>query len=132
MLQQHCSFNAKSDALSGFPPEDCHRELTGQELKYYAHQDPDRWEIKDHCARNYLEVIVIVEGIEPTTSSTLQARHSYIVGGPGDSDVAWDMEFAECCRLPQGDGRRGLGLDLARFHDLVPVGQRGPGRERRA
>mmetsp|Transcript_12282 Transcript_12282/g.37933 ORF Transcript_12282/g.37933 Transcript_12282/m.37933 type:complete len:235 (+) Transcript_12282:1156-1860(+) len=120
MLERHCRYSARSDVLSGFPPELCHQELTSEELESLTHQDPDRWEIKEHFSRNYLEVVVIVEGIEPTTSSTLQARHSFVIGGPGDGDVAWDMEFADCCRASQEAGR-GLALDLGRFHTLEPI-----------
>jgi len=122
MLERHCRYSAKSDVLSGFPPELCHKELSSEELEGLTHRDPDRWEIKDHFSTHYLEVVVIVEGIEPTTSSSLQARHSYVIGGPGgDGDVAWDMAFAECCRVSQEPGR-GLALDLGRFHAVEPIG----------
>mmetsp|Transcript_65983 Transcript_65983/g.206739 ORF Transcript_65983/g.206739 Transcript_65983/m.206739 type:complete len:271 (+) Transcript_65983:2-814(+) len=122
MLERHCRYSARSDALSGFPPELCHQELTAEELESLTHLDPDRWEIKEHFSSHYLEVVVIVEGIEPTTSSSLQARHSYVIGGPGgDGDVAWDMAFAECCRVSREPGR-GLALDLGRFHALEPIG----------
>jgi len=120
MLQRHCLYSARSDAASGYPPEICHRELSSEELDSLTHQDPGRWEIKEHFSHNYLEVVVIVEGIEPSTSSSLQARYSYVIGGPGDGDVAWDMIFAECCRIPREAGRA-LSLDLARFHKLEPI-----------
>lgn len=120
MLRLHCRYNAQCDALSELPPEIRHRELHDEEMECLIHQDPGRDDIKKHLALNYHEVVVIVEGIEPSTSSTLQAKYSYIVGGPSGGDVGWDMEFVECCREPC-DVSKGLALDLSRFHDLEPV-----------
>jgi len=120
-LQLHCKYNAKMDKTSGLPPEQCHRELKAEELQTITHEDPSREELHTHLALNYSEVVVLVEGIEPTTSSTLQARHSYVTGGlGGEGDVAWDMAFAECIRVPH-EGNAGLMLDLGRFHMLVPA-----------
>merc|ERR1711972_609533 len=72
-------------------------------------------------ASGYIEVVVLVEGIEPTTSATLQARHSYLVGGADDKhlDLEWDAEFDTCCRVHR-DTSKGLVLDLSRFHTLHP------------
>jgi len=119
MLRLHCAYNAKMDEASGLPPEHRHVELEEEELRQFSHAEPRREDIEGFLSRAYREVIVLVEGIEPTTSSTLQARHSYIVGGlrEEDRDVVWDKEFADCTAVP-GDGH-GLGLDLGRFHTLV-------------
>jgi len=120
-LQLHSKYCAKMDISSGVPPEHCHKELKAEDLQGLTHEDPSREELHTHLALNYSEVVVMVEGIEPTTSSTLQARHSYVTGGlGGETDVAWDMAFAECIRVPH-EGNAGLMLDLGRFHMLVPA-----------
>lgn len=122
-LQVHCYHSAKGDVKAGLPEEHCHRELTKDELQEMSHEDPTREDLHTHLTLNFAEVVVLVEGIEPTTSSTLQARHSYLVGGPNNvADVSWDMEFAECVRVPH-EGNAGLMLDLGRFHMLVPEDQ---------
>jgi len=129
MLRLHCEYMERSDVASGIELQACHRRKEADDLRDIAHSYPNREEIKRHLSESYHEVVVLVEGIEPTTSSTLQARHSYVIRGPPDggclhptsagSDAAWDMDFAECCRL-SSDGQRGVGLDLGRFHTLVP------------
>lgn len=68
-------------------------------------------------------MVVIVEGIEPTTSATLQSRHSYLVGPPGatDTDTAWDMDFVDCVMVPEVEDKAtsgGLGVDLGRPRDI--------------
>ena len=42
--------------------------------------------------KDYFEVLVIVEGIEPFTSSTVQARHPYRLG----HDIVVNGEFMPC------------------------------------
>lgn len=73
--------------------------------------------------KSFKEVVVLVEGIEPTTSATLQSRHSYLVGPPEatDTDTAWDMDFVDCIMVPEDEEDSGLGVDLGRFHMLQPV-----------
>lgn len=128
LLAQHSRYAAALDAAAGICSENRHRELSEQEQKQVAHQDPTREEIAARLRRSYVEVVVILEGIEPTTSSTVQARHSYVVGAPPGveaPDVEWDMGFVECCSLSTAQDstasrRRGLAVDLSRFHDLEP------------
>merc|ERR1711879_486127 len=104
MLKLHCAYNAHSDMASGIAPEEAHHELTDEEVKLFAHVDPTRDDIRSQLASGYLELVVLVEGIEPTTSSTLQSRHSYLLGGDSVSrvDVEWDKQFVDCCMLPKG------------------------------
>jgi hypothetical protein len=67
------------------------------------------------------EVIVLVEGVDPITSCSLQARHSYSVDA---GDVVWQADFRPCVsRTREGRCR----VDFARFHELVPV-EPGDGR----
>jgi hypothetical protein len=76
---------------------------------------PRRAEVEEFLKGRYLEVMVIVEGIEPTTSCSLQARHSYLF----PSEVEWDMDFKDC--MQPGTATRPCTVDLFRFHQLVPA-----------
>lgn len=118
MLQLHCRYNARMDVASGIPSEVCHRDLSEEELQLLVHEDPTADAIREHLSTSYVEVVVLVEGIEPTTSATLQSRHSYVLG-PEMSDAAWDMDFADCIRVPT-DSSKGLVFDAGRFHKLLP------------
>ncbi|CAL1139098.1 unnamed protein product [Cladocopium goreaui] len=123
-LKSHCKYSAASDVAAGMPKEVCHKELTAKELGRLTHRDPTKPELSAYLSRCYKEVVVIVEGIEPTTSATLQSRHSYLVGPPGseETDTAWDMDFVDCVMVPDGEAKAGgLGVDLGRFHMLQRV-----------
>jgi len=119
LLKLHCKYLAVNDKASGLPPDSCHWELAEDDLTTVAHMEPTRDEIQEHLAQGFFEVVVLVEGVEPTTSATLQARHSYTLGGAEGGDIVWDMDFAECCRL-RADGSKGLVVDYGRFHQLEP------------
>ncbi|RHY23971.1 hypothetical protein DYB32_009016, partial [Aphanomyces invadans] len=54
-------------------------------------QSPTREAIERHFARTNMEIVVILEGEDSTTSNTAQARHSYRL-----SDIVWDHMFARC------------------------------------
>ena len=60
-----------------------------------------------------LEVIVVVEGIEPYSSNTFQARHSYM-----HSDVVFDAHFAPCMSVDADGMPR---LDWGKFHAVCPA-----------
>lgn len=61
------------------------------------------------------EVIVLVEGIDSTTSYTVQARHSYAW-----DEIEWDHTFAQCVFASDAPGG-GARIDFTQFHDLIPV-----------
>lgn len=73
------------------------------------------------------EVIVIVEGIDEITSSTIQCRHSYRF-----DDIVWNHTFVPCVK-PSPKKKRskdrskifsitdGCTLDLGKFHELEPA-----------
>lgn len=123
MLELHCKYNAQSDLLNNQPEECRHKELSNGAITRLTSEDPTRQEIRDHLEHGFREVIVIVEGIEPTTSATVQARHSYSVGkqeAGGEPDMRWDMVYADCVTLPD-DSSKGLVLDYSKFHRLQPA-----------
>jgi len=72
-----------------------------------------REEIRQHIFNSHLEVFVIVEGIEPNSSHTFQARHSYSF-----ENIEFDHWFAPCVKFTK-DGR--AQVDLNKFHTIVPV-----------
>lgn len=76
------------------------------------YKQPTRVQIVNHLRRSELEVIVILEGIDGSTSNTMQARHSYT-----DEDIAWDATFENCVtKTPDG-----VHINFNRFHLLKPV-----------
>eukprot|EP00750_Incisomonas_marina_P033729 INCI9938.4.p1 GENE.INCI9938.4~~INCI9938.4.p1 ORF type:complete len:141 (+),score=14.15 INCI9938.4:285-707(+) len=86
-----------------------------------------------------LEILCLVEGMDPITSDTVQALHSYT-----PSDIVWDRQFAPCVfpAAPVADRRccgmrpmlrrerhrrsrlyseGRLEIDLDRFHELIAL-----------
>lgn len=72
-----------------------------------------REEIRRHIIDSELEIIVLVEAIEPSSSNTFQARHSYMA-----SDIEFDSQFAPTMSV-KSDGR--AHLDWNCFHKTTPV-----------
>ena len=79
---------------------------------------PTRTQVATHLRRSELEVIVVLEGIDGSTSNTMQARHSYT-----DEDMAWDATFVNCVTKQPDTGGGGVRIDFDRFHMLRPVPQ---------
>lgn len=76
------------------------------------YQQPTRAQIEHHLRKSELEVIVVLEGIDGSTSNTMQARHSYT-----DDDMVWDATFETCVsKTPHG-----IHIDFDKFHLLKPV-----------
>ena len=69
--------------------------------------------IREHIERSHLEVIVIVEAIDPHSSNTFQARHSYTA-----DDIEYDRAF-ETCMTVGSDGQARLDWQL--FHKTKEV-----------
>lgn len=73
---------------------------------------PTRSQIMHHLRNSELEVIVVLEGIDASTSNTMQARHSYT-----DEDIVWDSMFENCVtKTPKG-----VHINFDKFHTLKPV-----------
>jgi len=132
LLKLHCKYAAHSDKASGLPAEACHFELTEDDLRPISHNEPAREDIESHLEQGYFEIVVLVEGVEPTTAATLQARHSYAIRGSHGGDIEWDRAFVECVRCKRGGTEgsfkgsahrrdRGLVVDIGCFHTTAPV-----------
>jgi len=131
LLKLHCKYLAHTDKASGVPAEISHYELGEEDVLQTSPFEPSRTDIQEHLAQGYFEVVVLVEGVEPTTAATLQARHSYHVQTAG-GDVEWDRDFVECVRMkraescaandsaagrsPFAESSRGLVVDIGCFH----------------
>ncbi|KUF89445.1 hypothetical protein AM588_10008332 [Phytophthora nicotianae] len=76
------------------------------------YKEPTKMQIMNHIRKSGLEVVVILEGIDSSTSNTMQARNSYT-----DEDIAWDATFERCVIKTS----RGLCIDFDRFHLLKPA-----------
>mmetsp|Transcript_30193 Transcript_30193/g.86490 ORF Transcript_30193/g.86490 Transcript_30193/m.86490 type:complete len:631 (+) Transcript_30193:106-1998(+) len=136
LLRRHTEYNAAQDPLNGVPEERCHKAWSAEEMQSWgwslveqrprpgappdlplfavASVEPTREDIEAFISERFVEVVVLVEGIEPTTSATLQARHSYLF----PDDIVWDRDFAKCA-LPGQTGEM-CAIDMSRFNDLVP------------
>jgi inward rectifier potassium channel len=67
----------------------------------------------DEIAKEEMEIIISMHGLDGTTSQTIHARHSYVV-----DEVKWNARFVDVfATLP--DGRRAV--DYARFHEWLPL-----------
>ncbi|TMW65139.1 hypothetical protein Poli38472_009306 [Pythium oligandrum] len=76
------------------------------------YKKPTRMQIMNHLRKTELEVIVVLEGIDGSTSNTMQARHSYT-----DEEIAWDSTFENCVsKTPEG-----VLINFDRFHLLRPA-----------
>ena len=76
--------------------------------------------IREWMVRCNAEVLVILEGVDATTSNTVQARQSYTV-----HDISWDSTFVPCARRqPNG----GIFIDFTTLHDVRPLSYLVPGR----
>jgi len=77
--------------------------------------EPTEEQLKDYWRGKSFEVFCICEGIEPFTSSTIQARHSYLT----KSDIVFGHSFFPCVRV-QDDGL--CLFDVTRFHKTMKAG----------
>lgn len=76
---------------------------------------PNREAVEEFLHNNWVEVICLIEGMEPTTSATIQARHSY-----GNEDLVFDHAFAPSVSRHRAGGGSWV-VDFDRFHTLVSM-----------
>eukprot|EP01147_Barroeca_monosierra_P002434 gene2434-5374_t len=72
-----------------------------------------REQIIEKIKKDNIEVLCIVEGVDATTSYTIQACHSYTL-----DDIVFEHQFAPCVRQ---DAQGACVLDLTTFHMLLPL-----------
>eukprot|EP00941_MAST-03F_sp_MAST-3F-sp1_P004519 g4519.t1 len=69
--------------------------------------------ISEFITESKLEVVVLVEGIDPITSASLQCRHSYV----SSSEICWNKTFAQCVSRKENMCH----IDFEKFHQLDEV-----------
>ncbi|CAJ1332172.1 unnamed protein product, partial [Effrenium voratum] len=70
---------------------------------------PSEIEVRRYLRKStYLEILVLVSGVEQTTAASFEARHSYTL-----DDLFWDRTFATCVSI---DNRGYHTVDLQKFH----------------
>mmetsp|Transcript_59924 Transcript_59924/g.126856 ORF Transcript_59924/g.126856 Transcript_59924/m.126856 type:complete len:669 (+) Transcript_59924:186-2192(+) len=136
LLRRHTEYNASQDPLNGVPKALCHKAWMTEDMRHWgwslveqmsrpgaipesqshavASTEPTKEDVQGFIAERFVEVVVFVEGIEPSTSASLQARHSYLF----PNDLVWDRDFAPCAL--RGETGELCAVDLSRFNDLVP------------
>eukprot|EP00451_Oxyrrhis_marina_P007689 CAMPEP_0204281772 /NCGR_PEP_ID=MMETSP0468-20130131/41780_1 /ASSEMBLY_ACC=CAM_ASM_000383 /TAXON_ID=2969 /ORGANISM="Oxyrrhis marina" /LENGTH=150 /DNA_ID=CAMNT_0051259175 /DNA_START=146 /DNA_END=598 /DNA_ORIENTATION=- len=68
-------------------------------------------QLREAFKSKWFEVVIMVEGVEPSTSSQVQARHSYT-----QDEIAWEKGFMPCTRIGS-DGV--VEVDLDRLNRLT-------------
>jgi hypothetical protein len=109
---RHVQYLQLVERKDEFPVEGSHLAIRQQEL------DLDRFKptknltvIKQHFLREISEVICVVEGIDPLTSGTFTALHSYM-----STDIIWENgALFHPCISAESDLFR---VDLDRFHQI--------------
>lgn len=77
-------------------------------------QLPSIEDIQQYWAESQLEVVVLVEGIDAVTSTTIQVRHSYKA-----EDILFNHRHVNCVNVDPTTG--GAVIDFNRFHETKPV-----------
>jgi hypothetical protein len=85
-------------------PEAMDRQIAHSALTHiaqYGHQADGTWEVPDelpsqeefmhYFRQSELEIVVVVEAVDPVTANTVQKRHSYTV-----DDIVWEMRPVQC------------------------------------
>mmetsp|Transcript_29065 Transcript_29065/g.53176 ORF Transcript_29065/g.53176 Transcript_29065/m.53176 type:complete len:519 (-) Transcript_29065:119-1675(-) len=129
-LVRHIEQNKRLEANDGVPIIDSHQELNVQKIfkrgesydrchSSYGIMDDSNNEnagcydqFKKHFKECNLEILVIIEGIDPMMSGTFQAMQSYAF-----EDIVYGGEFAPCMLSDQQEGI--AKVDLKRFHKIV-------------
>jgi len=74
---------------------------------------PGMADICKRLVQGELEILCLVEGIDPATSNTLQARHSYT-----SDDIIYNGSFQKCVSRGANGAAQ---VDLAALHEVVPI-----------
>jgi hypothetical protein len=72
--------------------------------------------IKEYWTKSNMEVLILVEGIVPSTSGSTQARWSYKI-----DDIVWQQEFAPCIEMFDRKGEFCCKVNFEKFNELVDI-----------
>jgi hypothetical protein len=92
------------------------REVSPGDLaaRQSARMQKEQNALEKHMIDNNIEILVLVEGADSTTSGMMQARHSYRIT---DGDILFQREFAPCVNVVD----KGAEIDFDLFHETEPV-----------
>ena len=111
-LYQHVQYNQLMEKKDDVPIKHSHRDTSLVKLEE-LHQSPvNLLELKDNLALQ--ELLCVVEGIDPLTSGTFQALHSYT-----PEDICWGGRFVPC--LTSTKEMKSTFVDLELFHEVEMV-----------
>mmetsp|Transcript_82687 Transcript_82687/g.267705 ORF Transcript_82687/g.267705 Transcript_82687/m.267705 type:complete len:561 (+) Transcript_82687:201-1883(+) len=121
MLEAHQLYQAEQDELSGaklrphLPPAPRPSTPTGcaPEAALQQRASEYRKSVAGFLERDWFEILIILEGVDTMTASTVQARHSYI-----REDIVWDHTFAPMFSV---DPYGGAVIDFTKVDDIVPA-----------
>ncbi|CAD7939095.1 unnamed protein product [Amoebophrya sp. A120] len=87
------------------------------EKKPMMKKPPLRKILEHYLQTKWVEVLVVLDGNEPTTGHAVEARQSY-----RQQDIVWDQVFSPCVTTTFDDatGTRSALLDFKKFHKLRP------------
>ena len=106
-LMRHIRYMKAQDAASNMPIKGTHQEIDDDLLEPRA---PFMNSVNEDLLRKhlaYVEIICVVEGIDPITSGTFQALQSYTL-----EDIDFDKSFVPCV----GKENNKVVVDLDSFH----------------
>jgi potassium inwardly-rectifying channel subfamily J, other len=72
--------------------------------------------IKDHWTDLDLELVVLVQGVEPLTSHSTQARFSYKI-----EDIEWQKQFKPCVETVSGNRDFNCRINFSKFDSLSDI-----------
>jgi len=110
-LRKHVRYNQMTEKKDEIPIKGSHQQLNIDDIP----KQPDRPSLV-HCRNNLplQELICVVEGIDPLTSGTFQALHSYM-----PEDIEWGCRFVPC--LTSTTALDATCVDLELFHKIQSV-----------
>ena len=114
-------FQRSIDTLNGNREALPASKASGAKAKKFIRSPDEEDKMRRYWREHKVEIVVLVEGIDPPTSCTMQARHSYTV-----DDIAWHHEFEPCVyETPDGGAEINFGL----FHNISKVKENEPNIE---
>eukprot|EP00929_Paragymnodinium_shiwhaense_P015108 TRINITY_DN123125_c0_g1_i1.p1 TRINITY_DN123125_c0_g1~~TRINITY_DN123125_c0_g1_i1.p1 ORF type:complete len:583 (+),score=124.64 TRINITY_DN123125_c0_g1_i1:97-1845(+) len=96
-----------------------HKELAAtlrEELDPRRQANNRRQDIKDFLDTRFAEVVCILEGVDPVSGASVQARHSYAA-----EEIVWDHHFVDCVKdAVKPNGKPCVCIDFEEFHEIEP------------
>jgi hypothetical protein len=112
LIQRHASLKPLS-SFAHHHSSSVAEDTMESEPEYGDGNSEERKEVEQYMRDTRMEIVVILEGVDPLTSHTVQAFHSYKL-----EDIEWDHFFAPCTFLDHDGWTL---VDFTKFHNLIAV-----------